>query len=86
MRPRQPGDGRRVSRDRDWQHALGLTALVSGLARPSLAVLLMMADVQAQSLGATAVTASSAQMAPPAPLAKPFRTLCVLHTFAGRRS
>ena len=40
----QPGDSRRVSRDRDWQRGLGLAALVSGL-------WLAAADVHAQSLG-----------------------------------
>jgi hypothetical protein len=45
---RQPGDGRRVSRDRDWQRGVGLTVLVSGL-------WLATADVHAQSLGELAV-------------------------------
>ena len=40
----QPGDSRRVSRDRGWQRGLGLAALVSGL-------WLATADVHAQSLG-----------------------------------
>jgi hypothetical protein len=72
MSRRQPGTGiprGRVSRDRHWPRTLSLTALVSGLARPTLVVLLMTADVQAQSLGDTSVAASSAQTAPPAPLA-----------------
>jgi hypothetical protein len=60
MRPRQPGDGRRVSRDRDWRPGFRLTVLASGL-------LLMIADIHAQSL-ADPAAAAPGQSAAPAPL------------------
>ena len=58
---RQPGNSRRVCRDRDWQRGLGLAVLVSGL-------WLATADVHAQSLGELAVRERARRAAIASPL------------------
>jgi hypothetical protein len=60
--PRQSGDGRRVSRDRDWRRGVRLTVIASGL-------LLMIADIHAQSVEGRAAATSIGQAVSPAPLA-----------------